>query len=401
MMQDAYIIDGKRSPVCRSKQGLLSSVRPDDMLAQVLKSLIGPYAQIQDQIDDVIIGCATPEAEQGLNIARHALLLAGLPKTVSGITINRLCCSGLQAIAYAAQQIQLGQADIIIAGGVESMSMLPLGGHQIRPSPRLFESDNSVLQGLALSMGSTAEIVAKRYNISRAAQDMFALQSHQKAVKAIAGNVFETQIVPIVSKDVVMDQSGQKIIEKHRQVASDCGPRSDTSLDALSQLKPVFSKAADASVTAGNSAQISDGAAAVVLMSEAAMQRMGCKPMLRFTAYATSGVAPEEMGMGPVAAIPKALKAAGLDLSVVDHIELNEAFAAQALAVIQEAKLDPAIINPLGGAIALGHPLGATGAIKTVMLMHHLRASSQRYGMVTMCVGGGMGACGLFESCKG
>jgi acetyl-CoA acyltransferase len=345
-------------------------------------------------IGDVIVGCAMPEAEQGMNVSRIALLLAGYPNTVPGLTINRFCSSGVQAVALAADRIRLGEADVMVAAGVESMSMVPMMGNKIAFNPAIFEKNENY--GIAYGMGLTAEKVAERWKVSREAQDAFALQSHQRAIAAIASGEFKNEITPYHITDHVPDMETREIKIKARDVAQDEGPRADTSVEALGKLKTVFAQ--KGSVTAGNSSQMSDGAGAVLLCSEAALKRYNLTPIGKFLSFSVAGVPPEIMGIGPKEAIPLALKQAGLSLNAIDWIELNEAFAAQSLAVIGDLGLDPSKVNPLGGAIALGHPLGATGAIRTATLMHGLRRRKQKYGMVTMCIGTGMGAAGVFEA---
>ena len=393
-LQDAYIVAATRSPVGKAPRGVLKSVRPDDLLAHVLKAALAQCPGLDPHaIDDVIAGCAMPEAEQGMNVARVALLLAGLPNTVSGMTINRFCSSGLQAVALAADRIRLGEADVMVAAGTESMSMIPMGGHKPSFSPDILKDEHIAI---GYGMGITAEKVAQQWNIGREAQDAFAVESHRRAVAAAEAREFAAEITPFQVVTRAPDLDTQAVVEMRRRVSADEGPRRDTSPEALAKLKPVF--AAKGSVTAGNSSQMSDGAGAVVLASEAALKRFGLKPLGRFVGYAVAGVPPEIMGIGPIQAIPKVLKQAGLALDDLDWIELNEAFAAQSLAVIGELGLDPAKVNPLGGAIALGHPLGATGAVRTATLLHGLRRRRRRYGMVTMCIGTGMGAAGVFES---
>jgi acetyl-CoA acyltransferase len=374
---------------------MLRNVRPDDMLAHVVKSVMAQCPSVErGAVEDVIIGCAMPEAEQGLNVARIGLLLAGLPDRVPGMTINRFCSSGVQAVALAADRIRLGEADVMIAGGTESMSMVPMSGNKPSFNPAIFEKDENV--AIAYGMGITAERVATQWKVSRDAQDLFAAESHRRAVHAIDAGEFRDEITPFGVTDRVPDLEGQEVKKRQREAAVDEGPRRDTSPEALAKLKPVF--AVKGTVTAGNSSQMSDGAGAVLLMSEAAVKRYGVEPMGRFVSYAVAGVPPEIMGIGPIKAIPKALALAGLREQDIDWYELNEAFAAQALAVIAELGLDRERVNPLGGAIALGHPLGATGAIRTATLMHGLRRRRKKYGMVTMCVGTGMGAAGIFEA---
>ncbi len=394
-IQDAYIVAATRSPVGKAPRGMFKNVRPDDLLAHVLQSAVGQCPGLDlTTIDDVIVGCAMPEAEQGMNVARIGLLLAGFPDTVSGLTINRFCSSGVQAVALAADRIRLGEADVMIAAGTESMSMVPMGGNKPSFSPAIFEKDENV--GIAYGMGITAERVAEKWKVSREDQDMFAAESHRRALRAIENGDFKNEVTPYTVNDRLPDLATREIKVKSREVSVDEGPRKDTSPEGLARLRPAFS--VKGSVTAGNSSQMSDGAGAVVLMSEAAMKRFNTTPMGRFLGYSVAGVPPDIMGIGPVKAIPKVLQQAGLKQDALDWIELNEAFAAQSLAVIRELGLDPAKINPLGGAIALGHPLGATGAIRVATLMHGLRRSKKKYGMVTMCIGTGMGAAGLFES---
>ncbi|HVS27588.1 MAG TPA: acetyl-CoA C-acyltransferase [Burkholderiales bacterium] len=393
-VQDAYIVAATRTPVGKAPRGVFKNVRPDDMLAHVLKTSLAQCPGLDPAtIDDVIVGCAMPEGEQGMNVARIALLLAGFPNRVSGMTINRFCSSGLQAVALAADRIRLGEAEVMIGAGTESMSMVPMGGNKIAANPRIFTDENI---GIAYGMGITAEKVADRWKISREAQDQFALHSHQRAIRATESGEFKQEITPYPVVETIPDLASGEVVEKTKEVSVDEGPRRDTSLEALGKLKPAF--AAKGSVTAGNSSQMSDGAAAVILMSEAALKRFNLKPLGRFLGYAVAGVPPEIMGIGPKEAIPKVLKQVGLKQNDLYWIELNEAFAAQSLAVIQDLGLDRTKVNPMGGAIALGHPLGATGAIRTATLMHGLRRHHQKYGMVTMCIGTGMGAAGVFES---
>jgi acetyl-CoA acyltransferase len=393
-VQDAYIVAAVRTPVGKAPRGTFKGVRPDDLLAHSIREVLARVPSLdKTRVEDVIVGCAMPEAEQGMNVARIAGLLAGLPDSVSGVTVNRLCASGLQAVAMAADRIRLGEADVIIAGGAESMSMVPMGGHKIAINPAVFTEDRNV--GIAYGMGTTAEKVAERWKIAREDQDAFALESHRRAVAATDGEEF-TEIVPYRVAEDVPDVAGGNILHRLREVAADEGPRRDTSLEALAKLKPVF--AAKGTVTAGNSSQTSDGAAAVLVVSERTLKQHALKPLALFRGYAVAGVPPEVMGIGPVKAVPKVLEQTGLTLRDIDWIELNEAFAAQSLAVIRDLELDPTKVNPLGGAIALGHPLGATGAIRTATIVHGLRRRKQKYGMVTMCVGVGMGAAGVFES---
>jgi len=392
--QDAYVVAAVRTPVGR-KGGMLRHVRPDDMLAHVLRAVTARVPSLDlAEIGDVITGCAMPEAEQGMNVARIGLLLAGFPVQVPGVTINRFCASGLQAVADAAARIRLGEADVMIAAGTESMSVMPqIMGNKVSINPKVVESDEN--RAIAYGMGLTAEVVARKYGVSREDQDAFALESHRKAVAAIDSGFFRDEIAPL---PVRIHQPGAEgtVAVRESRVEIDEGPRRDTSPERLASLKPVF--AARGSVTAGNSSQMSDGAGAVLLMSEAALERYGVRPIARVVSYAVVGVPPEVMGIGPVEAIPRALQRAGLKQDDLDWIELNEAFAAQSLAVMRTLGLDPAKVNPLGGAIALGHPLGATGAIRTATLMAAMQRDPKvRYGMVTMCIGTGMGAAGIFE----
>jgi acetyl-CoA acyltransferase len=397
-IQDAYIVAATRTPVGKAPKGVFRNTRPDDMLAYVLKSVIAQAPGIDvNRIDDAIIGCAMPEAEQGMNVARIGVLLAGLPNTIAAQTINRFCSSGLQAVALAADQIRLGNADLMLAGGTESMSMVPMMGNKIALSPSVFRDDHVAI---AYGMGITAEKVAEEWKVSREDQDAFALASHQKATAAIQAGEFKSEISPyqVVSHEPDL-ASGSAIHLRKQLVENDEGPRPDSSMEGLAKLRPVFRNGQfGGSVTAGNSSQMSDGAGAVLLASEQAIKDYGLTPLARFVSFSVAGVRPEVMGIGPIAAIPKALKQAGLSKDQLDWIELNEAFAAQALAVIRDSELDPSKVNPLGGAIALGHPLGATGAIRTATIVHGMRRRQQKYGMVTMCIGTGMGAAGIFES---
>ena len=394
-IQEAYIVAATRLPVGKRK-GIFGHVRPDDMLAHAIKSVMAQAPSLDPAlVDDVIVGCAMPEAEQGMNVARISLLLAGLPDTVPGYTINRFCSSGVQAVADAAARIRLGDADVMIAGGTESMSIMSqMMGNKIAMNPAFFEKDEKL--AMAYGMGLTAEKVAAQWAISRDDQDAFAQASHQKACAAIKAGHFTAEISPFAVKLRVPDLKTGEVIVKDFLAETDEGPRPDSSLERLARLKPVF--AAQGSVTAGNSSQMSDGAAAVLLVSEKILKQFNLKPLARFVGYAVAGVAPQIMGIGPVEAIPRVLKQAGLRQQDVDWFELNEAFAAQSLAVMRTLGLDPAKVNPQGGAIALGHPLGATGTIRTATLLHGLQRTGQRWGMVTMCVGTGMGAAGLFES---
>ena len=379
----------------KAPRGVFRNTRPDDLLAHVLREVVAQAPGIDlSRIEDAIIGCAMPEGEQGMNVARIGVLLAGLPNTVAAQTINRFCSSGLQAVALAADQIRLGNADLVLAGGTESMSMVPMMGNKVALAPSVFAKDENV--AIAYGMGITAEKVAEEWKVSREDQDAFALASHQKALAAIAAGEFKAEISPyrVLSRQPVVGSNAVKVREL--VVEQDEGPRADTSAEGLAKLRPVFRNGG--SVTAGNSSQMSDGAAGVLLASEQAIKDYGLTPLARFVGFSVAGVRPEVMGIGPIAAIPKVLKQAGLSQDQLDWIELNEAFAAQALAVIRTCGLDPAKVNPLGGAIALGHPLGATGAIRTATIVHGLRRRQQKYGMVTMCIGTGMGAAGIIEA---
>jgi acetyl-CoA acyltransferase len=390
-MREVVIVSAVRTPVGKAYKGTLRATRPDDLAAVAIKGALERVPQLDpNEIEDVILGCAMPEAEQGMNVARIASLRAGLPVGISAMTINRFCSSGLQAIAMAAERIMAGGAETIVAGGVESMTMIPMGGNKVSANPWLVANYPDAY----LSMGLTAERVGKLYNITREMQDEFSVQSHKKAIAAIEAGKFDDELVPVPVSFTT--PNGSKPKRTDIVFKMDEGPRADTTLEALLALKPAFH--ANGTVTAGNSSQMSDGAAAAVVMSAERAKALGLKPLARYVAYATAGYKPEEMGVGPVFAIPKALRMAGLNLSDIDVIELNEAFAAQSLAVIQEANLDPAIINVNGGAIALGHPLGCTGAKLTASIIRELKRRNGRYGLVTMCVGGGMGAAGIFEN---
>ncbi|MDP3637049.1 MAG: acetyl-CoA C-acyltransferase [Azonexus sp.] len=393
-VQDAYIVAATRLPVAK-KNGMFRNVRPDDMLAHVIKSVVAQVPGIDPAlIGDVIIGCAMPEAEQGMNVARIGLLLAGLPITVPGITINRFCSSGVQAVADAANQIRLGLADVMIAGGTESMSVMPqMMGNKMSMNPAIFAKEENL--GIAFGMGLTAEKVANQWKVSREMQDAFAVESHRRACAAIAAGHFKAEISPYSVREQLPDLATGEISIRERMVDTDEGPRPDSALDKLAKLKPVFH--VRGSVTAGNSSQMSDGAGAVMLVSERILREHNLTPLARFAGYAVGGVAPEIMGIGPVAAIPKVLQQVGIKQDDLDWIELNEAFAAQSIAVMQELGINPAKVNPLGGAIALGHPLGATGAIRIATVTHGLQRTGGRYGMVTMCIGTGMGAAGIIE----
>jgi acetyl-CoA acyltransferase len=391
-MNEVIIASAVRTPVGKAPRGTLRTTRPDDLAATAITGALARIPQLdKSEIDDVILGCAMPEAEQGMNVARVASFRAGLPITASGMTINRYCASGLQSIALAADRIRGGSADVIVAGGTESMSYVPFGGNKISVNPWLVEN----YPGSYMSMGLTAERVAAHYGITREAMDQFSYESHQKALAAIAAGRFDDELVPV---DVVSATPNGKGKTKPvtKAFMQDEGPRADTSLEALAKLKPVFH--AKGTVTAGNSSQTSDGAAAAIVMSRTRAEQLGIVPMARFIAFAYAGCDPEEMGIGPVHAIPKALKLAGLSLEEIDVFELNEAFAAQSLAVIKVLGIDPAKVNPNGGAIALGHPLGCTGAKLTATILREMKRRGSKFGMVTMCVGGGMGAAGIFEA---
>ena len=392
-IQDCYVVAANRTPVGKAPRGVFKNTRPDDLLAHSLRGILDPLPQLdRTRIDDIIVGCAMPEAEQGMNVARIGMLLAGLPNSIGAMTINRFCSSGVQAVALAADRIRLGEADLMIGAGTESMSMIPMMGHKIAMNPAVFQDENIAI---AYGMGITAEKVAEQWKVSREAQDQFALASHQKAAAAIAAGEFADEILPYEIDDRLPDLDKRDVRVVRKTIKQDEGPRADTTLEALGGLKTVFR--AGGSVTAGNSSQMSDGAGAVLLASEKAIKEFNLTPLARFVSFAVAGVKPDIMGIGPIAAIPKALKQAGLSKDDLDWIELNEAFAAQSLAVIQDLGLDASKINPLGGAIALGHPLGATGAIRVATLLHGLKRRQQKYGMVTMCIGTGMGAAGIFE----
>ncbi len=392
-LQDAYIVAATRTPIGKAPRGMFRNVRPDDLLVAAIRSAMTQVPGLDPKlIEDAIIGCSFPEGESGLNMARNAVLLAGLPNTVGGVTVNRFCASGITAVAMAADRIRVGQADVMIAGGAESMSMVPMGGFHPSINMNVFADENV---GMAYGMGLTAEKVANQWKVTREMQDQFALESHQRAIAGQQAGEFndETTAVEIVER--VPNLSTGEIELKKRSVNRDEGARADSNLAALAKLKPVF--AAKGSVTAGNSSQTSDGAGALILVSEKILKQFNLTPLARFVSFAVRGVPPEIMGIGPKEAIPVACKAAGITQDQLDWIELNEAFAAQSLAVIQDLGLDPAKVNPIGGAIALGHPLGATGAIRSATVIHALRRRNLKYGMVTMCVGTGMGAAGIFE----
>jgi acetyl-CoA acyltransferase len=379
---EAVIVASVRTAVGKAPKGTLRQTRPDDMAGAAIKAALARVPALKpEMVEDVVLGCAMPEAEQGMNVARQAALLAGIPPAAAAMTVNRFCASGLQAIALAARAIEAGEADVIVAGGTESMSLIPMGGHKLSPNPTLIDTYPDTYLG----MGITAENVARKYGIDREASDRFALDSHRKAVAALDAGRFKDEIVPLT---VSLDG-------KTLTFDTDEGPRRDTDLAALAKLKPAF--AADGIATAGNSSQMSDGAAAAVLMSAERAKELGLRPIARLVTYAVAGVPPEVMGIGPIQAIPKALRQAGLTLADIDLVELNEAFACQGLAVIQAVGLDPGRVNVNGGAIALGHPLGCTGAKLTAQILHEMARRGSRYGLVTMCVGGGMGAAGIFE----
>lgn len=393
-IQDAYIVAATRTPIGKSGRGFFRNTRPDDLLVAAVRNALSQVPSLDPKaIEDAVVGCSFPEAEQGINMARAAMVIAGLPHTVGGVTINRFCASGLTAVQMAADRIRVGEADVMIAAGAESMSMVPMGGNKPSFNPEVFARDENV--GIAYGMGLTAEKVAQQWKITRERQDAFALSSHQKALKAMAAGEFTAEITPVTVLDRLPNLATGEVITKTRTVNLDEGARPDTSLEGLAKLKPVF--AAKGSVTAGNSSQTSDGAGALILASEKAIKTFGLKPLARFVGFAVRGVPPEIMGIGPIEAIPAVLNRAGLKLDDLGWVELNEAFAAQALAVMDTVGLDPAKVNPMGGAIALGHPLGATGAIRAATVVHALHRHQLKFGMVTMCVGMGQGAAGIFE----
>ena len=393
-VQDAYIVSATRTPIGKSHRGYFRNYRPDDLLATTLKAALAAVPGLDPKaIEDIICGCAIPESQQGLNVARIGAVLAGLPTSIGGITVNRFCASGLSAVQMAADRIRVGEAEVMIAAGVESMSMVPMMGNSPSLSPSIFEREGDV--GIAYGMGLTAEKVAQQWKVSREAQDGFALESHRRALAAQQAGEFTDEITPIEVTDRSPDLASGGSLAKSRIVSLDEGARPDTTLEGLAKLRTVF--AARGSVTAGNSSQTSDGAGALILASERACKQYDLKPLARFVSFASKGVPPHIMGIGPIEAIPAALRYAGLTQDAIDWIELNEAFAAQSLAVINTLGLDPAKVNPMGGAIALGHPLGATGAIRSATVIHALQRKKLKYGMVTMCVGMGQGAAGIFE----
>jgi acetyl-CoA acyltransferase len=393
-VQEAYIVSATRTPIGRSHRGFFRNTRPDDLLVKVLQSALAQVPTLDPRsIEDIICGCAIPEGQQGLNIARIGAVLAGLPTSVGGITVNRFCASGLSAIQMAADRIRVGEADVMIAAGVESMSMVPMSGNAPSLSPMMFEKDENI--GIAYGMGLTAEKVATQWKVSREAQDAFAVESHRRALAAQAAGYFSAETTPVDVIDRSPNLQTGEVVEKHRTVSLDEGARADTSMEGLAKLRTVFS--ARGSVTAGNSSQTSDGAGALILASEKAVKQYGLTPLAKFVSFASKGVPPHIMGIGPIEAIPAALRYAGINQQDLDWIELNEAFAAQSLAVVNTLGLDPAKVNPMGGAIALGHPLGATGAIRAATVIHALQRNQLKYGMVSMCVGMGQGAAGIFE----
>ncbi|MEY4561283.1 MAG: hypothetical protein RLZZ618_560 [Pseudomonadota bacterium] len=393
-VQEAYIVAATRTPIGRSGRGFFKNTRPDALLVAAIQGALKQVPGLdQKSIEDAIIGCAMPEGEQGMNVARIGAILAGLPNSVGGITVNRFCASGISAVQQAADRIRVGEAEVMIAGGVESMSMVPMGGAKPSFSPEVFARDENI--GIAYGMGLTAENVAKQWKVSREDQDAFALQSHQRALAAQASGEFTDEMTPVEIVERFPDLATGEIITRKRTVSLDEGPRADTSLEGLAKLRPVFAN--KGSVTAGNSSQTSDGAGCLILASEKAIKQYGLTPLARFVSFASKGVPAEIMGIGPIEAIPAALRYAGLTKDQLDWIELNEAFAAQSLAVLNTLELDPSKVNRMGGAIALGHPLGATGAIRAATVVHALRRHNLKYGMVTMCVGTGQGAAGIFE----
>jgi acetyl-CoA acyltransferase len=393
-VQDAYIVAAARLPIGK-RNGYFKTTRPDDMLVHAIKTILKQTPALDPAlIDDIVGGCALPEAEQGLNVARMAAMIAGLPSSVPGVQVNRFCSSGLQAVAMAADRIRLGDADVMIGCGTETMSMVTMLGNKIVLNPHILDNDANL--GIAFGMGITAEKVAEQWQVSREDQDAFAAASNQKAIAAIRAGKFKEETAPFTVQTRVPDPATGQVKIVERVVVDDEGPRADATVEKLAQMRPVF--AAKGTVTAGNSSQMSDGAGALLLVSEKILKQFNLQPLARFVSYSVRGVRPEVMGIGPIEAIPDALKKAGLQTSDLQWIELNEAFAAQSLAVMRTCELDPAVVNPLGGAIALGHPLGATGAIRAATLIHGLRREKMKYGMVSMCIGHGMGAAGIFEA---
>ena len=393
-LQEAYIVAATRTPVGKAPRGVFKNTRPDDLLVHAIQGALAQVPTLDPKlIEDAIVGCAIPQGPQGLNMARMSVLFAGLPQSVGGVTVNRYCASGITAVAMAADRIRTGQADVMIAAGAESMSMVPMNAILTDMNPAIFEKDENL--GIAYGMGLTAEKVAEQWNVSREDQDAFSVESHRRALAAQAAGYFDAEITPVTVRDTYVDLATQELKTKEFVVSKDEGPREGTTMEGLAKLKPVF--AAKGSVTAGSSSQMSDGAAALILVSERFLKEHNLTPIGRFVSFAVRGVDPKIMGIGPKEAIPAALKVAGLTLNDMDWIELNEAFAAQALAVMRDLNLDPAKVNPWGGAIALGHPLGATGAIRSATVLHGLKRTGGRYGMVTMCIGTGMGAAGILE----
>lgn len=393
-MKNVYIVAAKRSALTKAKRGGFAKLRPDELLAQVLKNVVATSQVNPADIEDVVIGCAFPEGEQGLNVARVAALLAGLPETASGITVNRYCSSGLNSISIVANRIAVGEIDVAIAGGVESMSMVPMGGNKYTISSEVFKKDENV--GLAYGMGITAEKVATKWEISRQEQDMFAVESHQKAAKAQQDGIFAAEIVPVSVTSNTLDEKTGAVIVTTKEIIHDDGIRADTTVEGLAKLRTAFDT--KGSVTAGNSSQMTDGAACLILVSEDYLKKHNLKPIGRFIGFAATGVAPEIMGIGPIKAIPTVLEKNNMSLKDIDLFELNEAFAAQALAVVKELGIDRNKVNPNGGAISMGHPLGATGSVLATKLLHELHRTGKKYGIVSMCIGGGMGAAGIFEA---
>ena len=393
-LQEAYIVAATRTPVGKAPRGVFKNTRPDDLLVHAIQGALAQVPTLDPKlIEDAIVGCAIPQGPQGLNMARMSVLFAGSPQSVGGVTVNRYCASGITAVAMAADRIRTGQADVMIAAGAESMSMVPMNAILTDMNPAIFEKDENL--GIAYGMGLTAEKVAEQWNVSREDQDAFSVESHRRALAAQAAGYFDAEITPVTVRDTYVDLATQELKTKEFVVSKDEGPREGTTMEGLAKLKPVF--AAKGSVTAGSSSQMSDGAAALILVSERFLKEHNLTPIGRFVSFAVRGVDPKIMGIGPKEAIPAALKVAGLTLNDMDWIELNEAFAAQALAVMRDLNLDPAKVNPWGGAIALGHPLGATGAIRSATVLNGLKQSGGKYGMVTMCIGTGMGAAGILE----